>query len=369
MSHDFLYVIGELRPGGSERQLYYLLKSIDRDRYRPAVVVWNFKETDVYVSKIRSLGVPLYSFESCSRTEKLRRFCRIVGKIQPEVVHSYSFHTNFAVFLGTHRTRAIAIGTVRSDFDFAKKDSGVLLGRISARWPRTHIFNSSVAAEGALASKSFFAPKKVWVVRNGVELDSFRCEPPSINARTTIVGVGSLFPIKRWDRLLRAARELKAKKFDFHVRLIGDGPLRESLQKETRALGLADCIEFVGYSEDVAKIMADSSFLVHTAEKEGCPNSVMEAMASGRAVVATDAGDVPLLVEDGKTGFVVHRSDETILVERMETLISNRNLCSEMGKAGRQRAEREFGLDHLVADTLSAYRRAGWEDSWTRNAA
>jgi len=98
-------------------------------------------------------------------------------------------------------------------------------------------------------------------------------------------------------------------------------------------------------------------------ENEGCLDVVMEAMACGRAVVATDAGDVPYLVEDGKAGFVVRRGDDMTLAARMATLITNLDLCQQMGEAGRARAEREFGLDRLVAETLAAYRAAGWKDA------
>jgi glycosyltransferase involved in cell wall biosynthesis len=89
----------------------------------------------------------------------------------------------------------------------------------------------------------------------------------------------------------------------------------------------------------------------------------MEAMAAGRAVVATDAGDIPSIVDDGQSGFVVKRGDATKLVERLVTLITNRELCRKMGQAGRPKAAREFGLDRLVSETLGAYRTAGWRDS------
>jgi glycosyltransferase involved in cell wall biosynthesis len=101
---------------------------------------------------------------------------------------------------------------------------------------------------------------------------------------------------------------------------------------------------------------------VHTSDSEGCPNVVMEAMACGRAVVATDAGDVPTLVEDGKTGFVVPRGDEATLLARLVTLMTDHDLCRRMGEAGRAKAEQQFGLDRLVSETLAAYRAMGWID-------
>ncbi len=364
MSHHLLYVIGQLRSGGSEHQLYYLLKTIDRDRYRPAVVVWNFSESDTYAPKIKRLDIPLYLLTSnFSRVQKLRFIRRIVVETQPAVVHSYSFHTNFGAFWATRGTPAIAIGAVRSDFDWAKKDTGRFLGRLNARWPRTQIFNSDAAARSALSTQSLFAPKHCWVIRNGIDLETFCSQPPSEHGRVVILGVGSLFPIKRWDRLISLGHALRKKRLKFEIRLVGEGPLRESLQEQAQRLGIADHIDFTGQQDNVAQMMADANFVVHTAEREGCPNVIMEAMACGRAVVATDVGDVGSLVEDGKTGFVVGSENDELLLKRTARLIEDQNLCCSMGKAGRAKAEREFGLDRLVSSTFAAYRAAGWQQT------
>jgi glycosyltransferase involved in cell wall biosynthesis len=88
----------------------------------------------------------------------------------------------------------------------------------------------------------------------------------------------------------------------------------------------------------------------------------MEAMACGCAVVATDVGDVPTLIEEGKTGFVVPRADESTLLTRMMTLIIDHSLCRQMGEAARVKAAQQFGLDRLVAETLATYRAMGWND-------
>jgi len=167
---------------------------------------------------------------------------------------------------------------------------------------------------------------------------------------------------------LRAASNLKKKGLDFLVVIAGEGPLRESLEHQARSLGLTDRFKFIGHTDDIPALLADARFLAHTSEIEGCPNVVMEAMACGRAVVAMDAGDIPSLVEEGRTGFVVHRGDESTLIERMVTLVIDRNLCRCMGEASRAKAEREFGLDHLVSETLAAYRAAGWKNLLLPNA-
>ena len=278
-------------------------------------------------------------------------------------MHSYCFYTNLAAWWATIGTDTIPIGGLQSDFTSDKRLSGFLLGRLSARWPRTQISNNVTAAENARRSKGPFVPRQMFIVRNGLDLIQFRSVPPPANGLTRVVGVGSLFQYKRWERLLKAALSLRESDLDFVIQIAGGGPLHDSLERQTRELGLAETVKFSGHIDDIPSLLTSSTFLVHTSDIEGCPNAVMEAMASGRAVVATDAGDVPSIVDNGRTGFVVKRGDDARLVERLATLITNRELCRTMGEAARAKAEREFGLDRLVSETLAAYRAAGWRDS------
>jgi len=220
-----------------------------------------------------------------------------------------------------------------------------------------------MAAKNALSSQSLFVPGQLFVVPNGLDLQRFRTVPLSIVGRACIVCIGSLLPVKRWDRLLEAVLVLKQSGFDCLVQIAGDGPLRGSLDQQVQELGLTGYVEFLGHVADVPGLLSRATFLVHPSDTEGSPNVVIEAMACGRAVVATDVGDVPHLVEDGKTGFVVSRGDDAMLVEAIAKLITDRDLCRRMGEAGRVKAEQEFGLDRVVSETMKAYRAAGWKDA------
>jgi glycosyltransferase involved in cell wall biosynthesis len=146
------------------------------------------------------------------------------------------------------------------------------------------------------------------------------------------------------------------------MQIVGDGPLRESLERQATRLKIMDCVEFMGQQEAIPALLSDALVLAHTSQSEGCPNVVMEAMASGRPVVATNAGDIPSLVDDGETGFIVGQDDIDTLAQRIGVLLQNRQLCETMSIAARRKAEKEFGLDRLVRETLAAYRKAGWSD-------
>jgi glycosyltransferase involved in cell wall biosynthesis len=336
---------------------------MERDRYDADVIVWSFNEEDTYVPLIRNIGVKLHSFPlQRSGIGKLMLLRHLVDILKPEVVHSYSFHTNFAVWYATIGTRSIPIGGVRSDHHWAREDAGPILGALCSRWPRAQIFNNVYAAQTLQLSRSVLAPAKYLVVQNGLDLELFRRMRVEAGGPARILAIGSLYPVKRWDRLLYAAVKLKASALEFEIKIVGGGPLRSSLEQQVRELGIGSRVRFLGHSNDIPSLLSESTILVHTSDFEGCPNAVMEAMAAGLAVIATDAGDIPLLIDDGKTGFVVHRDDEEKLAARLALLIANPALCARIGEAAHEKAKREFGLDKLFKETLAAYKAAGWQE-------
>jgi glycosyltransferase involved in cell wall biosynthesis len=355
-----LYVVGQLVPGGAERQLCYLLQSIDRGRYEPAVFVWNYRSHDVLVSVVRSLGIPIFFPNVTGRFPKLQFLRKLVKGMQPEVVHSYSFFTNFAAWYASLGTSALPVGSMRQDFVTERREAGIVLGRLSAHWPSVQIANSLNARRSAETFPWFSRPSRIEVVRNGLDLTRFSCQP--IPEQTpSLLAAGRLSPEKRWDRLLTCVSALASSGLSFTVNLAGDGPLRAKLEADAKSLVAKGLIKLLGARQDIPELLVGSNFLVHTADAEGSPNIIMEAMASGRAVVATDSGDVPYLVDNGKTGFVVKRDDNEALIEAIARLITDPALCNRMGLAGRAKAEREFGLERLASETLGVYRAAEWK--------
>ena len=363
MSCRLLFVVGQLRAGGLERQLYYVLRTVDRKRYNPSLAVWNFQEDAFYLRQLRDMGVPIFHPNSdMPGALKLGWFRSLVSRLRPEVIHSYSFYTNFAAWFAAAASRTPVVGSVRSDFKRASRQAGLVLGKLCSCLPRVQIFNSFSAA--AVAQKSYppFTPSRIHVVRNGLDLDRFTMECLPSSGLPTIVGIGSLTDVKRWDRLLEAAFKLKRDNLQFRLKIIGDGPLRSNLEQYAKQLKVDDCVELLGQRADIPSLLSESLLLVHTSESEGCPNVVMEAMACGRPVVATDVGDVSSLVHDGETGFVVPRSDADAIADRIAIILYNRSLCVRMSLAARLKAEAEFGLERLVAETFAVYRNAGWHD-------
>jgi glycosyltransferase involved in cell wall biosynthesis len=358
-----LYVVGQLGLGGLERQLYYLLANLDHARYRPAVVVWNHNHNDTYYKEIEALKIPLYGFPlEWSSWSKLRTLTTLARQVAPEVIHSYGFHTNFAACYSASAIGSLAIGSLRGEYDRYKRGSGVVRGMLNARWPTCHIANSAPSADAAKRARGLFTPRQVFVVRNALDLNLFKSASEASKKKDYVAAVGSLLPVKRWDRLLSVIQRVKTVASNgVHFQIAGDGPLRPTLEKLAGDLGVSENVKFHGALHDISAFLGGAKFLVHTSESEGCPNAVMEAMACGLPVVAMDAGEVPYLVEEGKTGFVVRQGDEATFVERVSLLLGDDERCGRMGLAARAKAEREFKLERLVSETLAVYKAAGWK--------
>jgi glycosyltransferase involved in cell wall biosynthesis len=164
-----------------------------------------------------------------------------------------------------------------------------------------------------------------------------------------IICVGRLDPVKGVPLLLEAFEAVLKAHPDATLSIVGDGPSRADL--ETRAKGLGNAVEFLGYqaSEDIPGLLDQSDIFVLPSFAEGVPVVFMEAMAARLPVIASRVAGVGELVEDGVSGFTIPPGDVSTLIQRIEALLSDTDLCDRMGHAGRAKVEAEFDLDKEVA--------------------
>ena len=196
-------------------------------------------------------------------------------------------------------------------------------------------------------------PSRAVTIYNGVEVGLAATRPDRPKVR--IVSVGRLAAPKDFATLVRAASLLDPSRYELH--LLGDGPDRSDLERLRDVLGVADNVTFEGDVHDVDDRLRDSDVFVLSSHSEGLPISVLEAMAAGLPVVATRAGGIPELVEDGVSGLLVPPDDVQALAGALTTLIGDRELRAAMGSAGRRRVEDQFSLDACRAAHVSLYSR------------
>lgn len=174
-----------------------------------------------------------------------------------------------------------------------------------------------------------------------------------VPAGVPLVGViGRLVPIKDHPTLFEAVRRTPGA----HLAVVGDGERRRELEELARTLGTADRVHFAGWWSDVPAALADLDVVALSSRNEGTPVALVEALAAGRPVVATDVGGVRSVVRDGVSGILVPPDDPSRLAAALGTLVRDPELRSRMGAAGRADVPARFGQERLLADMRSLYR-------------
>jgi N-acetyl-alpha-D-glucosaminyl L-malate synthase BshA len=198
--------------------------------------------------------------------------------------------------------------------------------------------------------------KPIEVIPNFV--DSNRFKPAGVRepGPFRIVHISNFRPVKRSLDAIRAFRVL-TQKHDARLKMIGVGPELKTARALARSLRIADRVEFAGEERRVETALASSDLLLSTSEFEGFGLAPLEAMAVGLPVVATRAGGISEVVDDGVTGSLADVGDVEGIASRLQDLIEKPLLARRMGAAGRRRAIREFGIDRIVPNYERIYER------------
>ncbi len=278
-------------------------------------------------------------------------------RVRPHVVHANSAKAGVLARLAAALARVpIRIYTVHGWAFLAHEGVAASVYRLAERAVRPLTTVAVCVAESEKQegiAAGVCDPRTTVVIRNGVDTRT----PGPVESRSAtprIVWVGRLKLPKDPLTLVRALGSLEG---TFDADLVGDGPLRRTVEEELRRLGLGATVRLLGEREDVATLLAQSDVFVLASRSEGLPLSILEAMAAGLPVVASRVGGVPELVVDGETGLLVRPGDPEQLAAALGRLLADELLRRRLGEAGRARAREHFDLDSVRRAHVDLYRR------------
>ncbi|MDD5594701.1 MAG: glycosyltransferase, partial [Candidatus Omnitrophica bacterium] len=199
---------------------------------------------------------------------------------------------------------------------------------------------------------------KIQVIPLGFELTNFLSIPFAQRTPSHIGIIGRLVPIKNHRLFLEAAakviHETPGMKLKFKI--IGDAEVRRELEEYSRKLNIANQVIFLGWQKDLLAVYSDLDIIVLTSLNEGTPVSLIEAMASGRAVVATDVGGIrDLLGQAMERGIIVKSGDSIGLANAMKLLLDNSQLRTDLAVKGRDFVKNNFAKERLIKDIENLY--------------
>jgi glycosyltransferase involved in cell wall biosynthesis len=352
--------IGQLQRGGTEQQVALLAGGLRRRGLEVAVI--SLFEGGPRAEDLRAAGVPVRVIGLPKLRGDLRRWPRLVRygrlvtwlrRLRPQVVHAFLFH---AYVLTPPAARAAGVPVLvagrRSLADF-KNGSRLAFGieRLATRMTDLVVANCEAVREDAIRQERL-PPDKIVVIRNGLSPTAFdRYDADQGDRPPVLLCVANLIGYKGHRHLLEAAALLRHRGVHFRLVLAGDGPERVHLERQAANDRLP--VWFLGARNDVPALLAAADVVVLASLHEGLSNSLLEAMAAGKPVVATDVGGNREAL--GGTGLLVPPSDASQLAAAIERLLRNPGLARRAGEAARERARDLFPVDAMIDRHLELY--------------
>ena len=367
-----LHVIHHLVIGGMENGLVNLINTMPETRYRHAIAC--IEDYSSFRERIRRPGVEVYPlYRSRIGVWRMRRelfaLCR---RLRPAIVHSRNTSGLDAlvpawlagVKYRVHGEHGWDVGDLRGEL---RKPA--LLRKLHSPFISRYVTVSRDLAR-YLQTHVGIAPERITQICNGVDTERFH--PDTTTARREalpaelrgddlfIVGtVGRIQPVKDQALLVRAAAAIFAARPELARRIrlavVGDGPQLAQLRTLAASLGVADATWMPGAQSNVPQILRSFDLFVLPSLNEGISNTILEALASGVPVVATQVGGNPELVDEGVTGKLIPVGDVKALEQAIVEYATDRALCRRQADAAREVAIRRFGLAAMVGQYQRVY--------------
>lgn len=354
---NLFLMLNTFETGGSERQFVAVTGALDRHQFnvRLGCVV----RLGPLLEKVAAVEeFPLGgSFLSLRAQLSRAALGRYLWRERIRVAHSFDFYTNLLLLPTARLVRVpVVIGSHRQLGDLLTPRQ-FRAQAASFRFCDRVVCNSRAAAERLL--EQGLREEKIVIIPNGLEPELFAAAVPALPKSSGRLRVGMIARMnarsKHHALFLRAAGRLAPKFPNVEFLLAGDGPLREELEALAREAGIADRVSFLGDRRDIPQLLASMDISVVPSRSESLSNAVLEAMAAGVAVVATNVGGTPEVISDRETGLLVPPDEENELAAAMERFITEPGLRAGCARKAKELASAKFSLESVAERYQSLY--------------
>ena len=370
MKPNVLFIIDSFEQGGSERQAMQLLTQLHASG-KCRVHLACLQNRGSLRAEADQLGIgeiheyALNSFYDLNFVKQLRRLVHFIRENEIEVVHTHCFYTNIFGMTGGFLAGVRARVTSKGETDGFRTPTQKRAERAAFRLSHRVIANCLVVQNQLI--REGVSPSKIIQHYNGLDLDRLKVRDglrreevlaefdlPSDRRYMSIVA-NLRNPVKDHPMFLRAAARVRAAVPDAGFAIAGEGELMEGLRELAGHLGIEDDVFFLGRCDRVADLLFASDIGVLSSKAEGFANAILEYMAAGLPVVATDVGGAREAIAEGETGYTVASGDDQKMAERIIELLNDPKRAREMGERGKLIAAEKFSCDRHLQNTLDLY--------------
>jgi glycosyltransferase involved in cell wall biosynthesis len=366
-----LQIISGFIEGGSERQMIQMAQLLrdsgDYEVHAAAVSTGGVLRPEIERLRIPIVDFPLTSFYDANMARQTRRLVSYIKEHQIQVVHTHEFYSNIFGMTGAALARVRGRIASKRETTGTRTRAQTTVENTAFRLAHAIVANATVVKEQLIGEG--LSSEKIIVIHNGLDLSRFRqngnvtealqrLDLTNISGRPVITMVANFeFRVKDHPMLLRAAQRVVAEVPEAIFVLAGEGELKEEMQKLAEDLGLKESCLFIGRCASVPDLLAASDICVLSSQAEGFSNSILEYMAAGRAVVATDVGGASEAIVEGETGHLVQAGDDQAMAQRIIALLRNPDKSRKMGLNGRRLVEQRFSTENRLATTSALYKK------------
>ncbi len=371
-----LRVITWLPVGGIERRLAAILPRLDQNRFDVSVVC--LRERGPIADKLEQSGIPVHCIPFRSRWDP-RALCRLTELMKSQrvdIVHSHMYRSNVPATVAAKMAGIRHIWCQVHNVDTWETRRQAWMDRFLSRW-REGMIAVSERVKSDIREKLGLPDGRIRVIYNGIDHERFgsaqearaglRHEKNLAERDIVFLFAARLVEQKRCADFLEAFGKLHVEtpksqddpdEFRKPPRawawILGDGPLMSALQSQASQLPDPTMVKFWGKKDDVERYMAAADVLVLPSTREGFSNAVIEAMAAGLPIIASDVGGNAEAVEDGKEGIIIPPLQVQGLTYAMRRMLMDHQTRSSMSTAARVKAQR-FSLDTMLHETEQLY--------------
>ena len=363
MAHKhILYVITDLELGGVPLHLHRLALAMRERGFTPRVV--SLAGCGPVAESMAKNGIEVQSCEGSGGWDVrvLVRLTRIMRASEPDLVHSFLFHANLAARLAAWEA-GVPSDRVICEIQTVEKER--LWHLTVARWTqggcKFTIGNSPSVVEH-LASRGGIKRDRLRLIRGGIDAVPLREALPAGRSAlglpeesSIVLWTGRLDPVKGLATLVDSFVDVATANKNAYLLLVGSGPLREQLSRQIAGLNMTKRVLMLGARDDVPALLKAADVFVLPSRTEGLPNSLLEAMASPCAVVATDVPGCRDLVAHEQTGLLVPYGDTSVLSAAIRRLLDDGKLANQLARSAGDLVERSWRIEDTYAEYANTY--------------
>ncbi len=360
-----IHLITSLGSGGAENGIVNLVNYSDQQKIKSAICV--FQGGGVLTQKVDTSKTCIFELNKKNNGNDLSLIFGLKDlfkRWKPDIIHTHTWGTVLEGYAAAKLARIPFIVHGEHGSIQTKPVNKIVQNCLWRLFDQVLSISSNHA--DLLSQEIGFPRQGIHVIKNGVATEKFRpgasknklLKLLSLESKGVIFcTAGRLEPVKNQSLLIKAFAKISVANPDARLVIVGDGPLRQDLEQEAEDCAVQDKVFFLGRRSDVNEILKEIDVYILPSFSEGMSNTILEAMSSGKPVIATNVGGNPELVLPDKTGFLIPSDNIDSLVRAMQSFIDHPELIHKFGDSGRKRTIKYFSIHAFVKNYEDMYFR------------